>query len=170
MAVIGINEGWYKVKHDGKTGYLRSDLMDIIGGYSTSSSARVSAPTETGNALVDFALQYLGYSYVYGGASPSSGFDCSGFTSYVYKNFGYSLTRNATGQYRDNGVVVSKSELVPGDLVFFDAGTGKITHVGIYIGGGEFVHASSARVGVVVSSLDSSYYLNGWYGAKRVVS
>jgi cell wall-associated NlpC family hydrolase len=53
--------------------------------------------------------------------------------------------------------------------VFFDAGTGSITHVGIYIGGGEFVHASSARVGVVVSSLDSSYYLNGWYGAKRVI-
>jgi uncharacterized protein YgiM (DUF1202 family) len=80
MKVIGINNGWYKVEHDGKTGYLHSGLMKITGGYSTASSARVSAPTETGNALVDFALQYIGYSYVYGGSSPS-GFDCSGFTS-----------------------------------------------------------------------------------------
>jgi uncharacterized protein YgiM (DUF1202 family) len=169
MPVIGINNGWYKVQHDGKTGYVRSDYLKITGGYSTAVSAKISAPTKTGNELVDFALGFVGYKYVYGGASPS-GFDCSGFTSYVYKHFGYSITRNASGQYRDNGVKVARSDLVPGDLVFFSSSGGSVTHVGLYIGNNEFVHASGARVGVVVSSLDSSYYTSGWVGAKRIIS
>jgi uncharacterized protein YgiM (DUF1202 family) len=169
MPVIGINNGWYKVQYDGKEGYIRSDYLKITGGYSTAVSAKIAAPTKTGNELVDFALGFVGYKYVYGGASPS-GFDCSGLTSYVYKHFGYSITRNASGQYRDNGVKVARADLVPGDLVFFSSSGGSVTHVGIYIGNNEFVHASGVRVGVVVSSLDSSYYTSGWVGAKRIIS
>jgi len=168
MTVIGINCGWYKVKYDGKTGYMRSDFMEIISGYQSAVSRSVSAATkETGNKLVDYALSYVGSRYVYGGSSPS-GFDCSGFTSYVYKNFGYSISRTATQQYNNNGYTVSKSELIPGDLVFFSSNGKYITHVGIYIGEDEFVHASTSSAGVIISRLDSTYYTRAWYGAKRV--
>ncbi|MDR0861960.1 MAG: C40 family peptidase [Oscillospiraceae bacterium] len=177
MSVIGINTGWYKVRYDGKTGYLRSDFMEITGSASGTTRANTAAKSggstapahsETGNEIADFALQYLGYKYVYGGASPS-GFDCSGFTSYVYKQFGYGITRNASGQWRDNGTKISKSELAAGDLVFFSSNGGKsVTHVGLYIGDQEFIHASGTNVGVVISRLDSSYYQNVWWGAKRI--
>ena len=175
MTVIGINSGWYKVRHDDLTGYVRSDYMDIVGGYkaSSASSTKSSAPAANrtlGQKIVDYALSYVGSKYVYGGASPS-GFDCSGFVTYVYKNFGISVTRTASGQYRDNGVHVNRSELALGDLVFFSNNGGKgVTHVGIYIGDDEFVHASRPGIGVVISRLDSSYYTTGWYGAKRLIS
>jgi len=177
MTVIGINNGWYKVRHDGLTGYIRSDLMVIVAGQSAavaSARALVTTPAPAANLplgqqMVGFALGYVGTKYVYGGSSPS-GFDCSGFVSYVYRNFDVSLTRNASGQYRDNGVHINKSDLVPGDLVFFSSdGRGNVTHVGIYIGDDEFVHASRSGVGVVISRLDSTYYLNVWHGAKRVI-
>jgi uncharacterized protein YgiM (DUF1202 family) len=175
MSVIGINSGWYKVRHDGLTGYIRSDYMRIMSSYQpdnvTKRTADKASPTpvhsKTGNAIVDYALEYLGSRYVYGGASPS-GFDCSGFTSYVFKNFGISLTRNASGQYRDNGVHIEKSELDTGDLVFFSSNGSSVTHVGIYVGDQEFIHASTSSTGVVISRLDSAYYTRVWFGAKRV--
>ena len=183
MTVIGINSGWYKVKHSGNTGYIRSDYMDIISGYTSSaasaspssSSATPGSPApaanvELGQQIVDYAMGYLGSKYVYGGSSPS-GFDCSGFVSYVYKNFGYSITRSATSQYRNDGVKIAKSDLSVGDLVFFSANGGSsITHVGLYIGDNEFIHASTPSSGVIISRLDSTYYLNVWYGAKRIIS
>ena len=178
MTVIGINNGWYKVRHDGNTGYVRSDLMDIVPGHrAASASARVlvtgpapAANLALGQQIVNYALGYTGYKYVYGGSSPSTGFDCSGFVSYVHKQFGISLTRNASGQFRDNGVHIDKSELAPGDLVFFSSNGGSsVTHVGIYIGDDEFVHASRSGVGVVISRLDSAYYLRVWHGAKRLI-
>jgi len=184
MSVIGVNNGWYKVKVDGHTGYVRSDFMDITGGYSNNggsnssgggsnsngSGARATvAPSETGNELVDFALGYIGYNYKYGGKSPSTGFDCSGFVSYVYSNFGVSLTRSSSGQYKNDGVEVSKDELAPGDLLFFsNSSTNGVGHVGIYMGDNEFVHSSTTNVGVVVSRLDSTYYIRHWIGAKRI--
>ena len=179
LAVIGINNGWYKVKDGGLTGYIRSDFMTIKSSYnpyaasaaSTSGSANngtpVPAPSKTGNELVDFALQYVGYNYKYGGMSPSTGFDCSGLVSYVYKNFGVTLTRSSAGQYKNDGTKISKDELAPGDLLFFGTGSG-INHVGIYMGDDEFVHASGERVGVVISRLDSTYYINHYKGAKRI--
>ena len=191
MTVIGINNGWYKVKYDGKTGYVRSDYMDIISGQSAAisatpaaaaaSSSSSSAPSMSnystppanltmGQQVVDFAMGYLGSRYVHGGASPS-GFDCSGFVTYIYKSFGYSISRTATSQYNSNGVLVSKSDLSAGDLVFFSSNGGSsITHVGLYIGDSEFIHASTPSSGVVISRLDSTYYTNKWYGAKRIIT
>ncbi|MCL2152213.1 MAG: SH3 domain-containing protein [Oscillospiraceae bacterium] len=179
LTVIGINNGWYKVKHDGHTGYIRSDFVDIIGGYqaAVASSTRVSptapAPNPNltlGQQMVEFALAFVGCDYIYGGTSPT-GFDCSGLVTYVYKSFGMSVTRTASGQYRDNGVHINKSELAPGDLVFFsNNGLKSVTHVGIYIGDDEFVHASRPGVGVVISRLDSSYYTKGFFGAKRIIT
>ena len=100
-------------------------------------------------------MQYKGYKYVYGGTSPQKGFDCSGFTSYVYKNFGYSLSRSSGGQ-ANNGTRVEKKDLQPGDLVIYkNQSLTKIGHVGIYIGNNKMIHASEPGVGVTITDIDS---------------
>ena len=105
--------------------------------------------------------------YVYGGNGPNS-FDCSGYTSYVYRHFGYTLNRTASGQL-SNGTSVSKSELQPGDLVFFRYNTSKAaSHVGIYIGGGQFIHASTNTYTVKIDNLTSGHYANVYVGARRI--
>jgi cell wall-associated NlpC family hydrolase len=122
-----------------------------------------------GQQIADFALQFAGYSYVYGSSSPESGFDCSGLTSYVYRHFGYTISRTASQQFKNNGKPVGKEELLPGDLVFFSSDGAGVTHVGLYIGGGKFVNASNERTGVIVSSLSSDWYTKTWWGARRLV-
>ena len=176
MTIIGINNGWYKVEHGSQTGYIRSDLMTVLSQGSGSSggvtaSSRPSVPDATlslGQQIADFAASFAGHRYVWGGTSPS-GFDCSGLVTYVMRQYGISVTRTASGQFRDNGVSVSKSELIPGDLVFFSRNGHSVTHVGIFIGNGRFVHASGTRVGVIISDINSSYYTRVWFGAKRVI-
>lgn len=118
--------------------------------------------------LVAFAKSFLGYPYVYGGNGPNS-FDCSGFVLYVYRHFGYSFSRGAQEQYLD-GVPVEKSDLIPGDLVFFHAGGDYITHVGLYIGDGYFIHAANSTRGVVIDTLMSGYYDSHYYGACRIIT
>lgn len=169
--VIGINNGWYKVVYSGKTGYIRSDLMSITGASQSGATNGGSSNTNTtpGQKIANFALQYVGYAYVYGAESPAQGFDCSGLVYYTYGQFGHKLARTATQQYNKHGVSVSKDNLQPGDLVFFSSNGYSITHVGIYIGGDQFVHASTSKTGVIISDLDSSYYTRVWYGAKRIV-
>jgi cell wall-associated NlpC family hydrolase len=117
-------------------------------------------------APVRRALGYLGARYCYGG-SGSRGFDCSGFTSYIYRPHGISLPHNSAAQYRV-GKPVSRSELRPGDLVFFRTRGNRISHVGIYIGNGKFVHASSARGRVRIDTLTSGYYHQRYVGARRI--
>ena len=131
----------------------------------TSETTSVPA-SSNGSAIVATAKKYLGYKYVYGGSSPSTGFDCSGFTSYVFKQHGITLNRTSAGQY-NNGVAVSRSNLQPGDLVMF--GKSSITHVAIYIGGGQIIHASTPSTGVRIDSLSTGYYNNNYYGARRVL-
>ena len=98
-----------------------------------------------GQEIASYALQYDGYKYTYGSASPTAGFDCSGFAYYVYGQFGYDLPRTAHRQYKE-GTAVSKEELRPGDLVFFTTdGSGSVSHVGIYIGNNQFINATSHR-------------------------
>ena len=118
--------------------------------------------------LIAYALSYKGYPYVYGGNGPNS-FDCSGFVLYVYKHFGYSFTRRASTQYND-GVKVKRSELIPGDLVFFHNNTSYITHVGLYIGNDQFIHAANPSQGVRIDSLTSNYYNTRYYGACRIIT
>lgn len=175
VQVIGINNGWYKVVTGGITGYIRSDLMRVSGAPSSSGGSSGGSSSNNSNASVgqqiaDLAESFVGYPYVYGEESPSRGFDCSGLVYYCYGEFGYSLSRTAGKQYSNHGTSVSKSELQPGDLVFFSSDGGySVTHVGIYIGDGNFVHASTSTTGVIISSLSSSYYTRVWYGAKRIV-
>lgn len=174
MSVIGINEGWYKVKYQGLTGYIRSDYMAIVADQNNSgqkSTATSTSPIATtfGDKVVNFAMQYVGYDYVYGGAAPSEGFDCSGFTYYVYGQLGHPISRTASQQYANNGQEISKSQVVPGDLLFFSCdGSGGVSHVGIYIGNNQFVNAENHSAGVCVSQLDSSYWSETWCGAKRI--
>lgn len=109
----------------------------------------------TGEDIVAYAKKYLGYDYVYGGSSPKTGFDCSGFTSYVYEHFGYSLSRTSIGQ-ASNGTKVSKDNLKPGDLVIYkNTSLTRIGHVGIYIGNNQMIHASEPGVGVTITDIDS---------------
>ncbi|MEZ5099572.1 MAG: NlpC/P60 family protein [Thermoleophilia bacterium] len=112
--------------------------------------------------VVSLALQFLGVPYVWGGASPS-GFDCSGLALYVYAKIGISLPHYAAYQYT-YGRAVSRDELVPGDLVFFNG----LGHMGIYIGGGQFVHAPHTGDVVKISSLDEAWYAASWVGARRL--
>lgn len=185
VKIIGINNGWYKVKYSSNTGYIRSDFVTVVADTTASAAPAVagaadiqasSSATLTDEQLtlrqqvINFALQYVGYDYVYGGSSPSCGFDCSGFVKYVFNHFDYTVTRTASSQYASDGTSITKAELIPGDLVFFSSNGGySVTHVGIYIGDNQFVHASSPKIGVVVSRLDSTYYTNVWYGAKRML-
>lgn len=128
-----------------------------------------NSTSSEGNEIVEFAKQYLGYKYVSGGASPETGFDCSGFTTYVFRNFGISLNRTSKDQIK-NGVAVGKSDLQPGDLVIFkNRGKTAIGHVGIYIGDGEFIHSANQKEGVVITALSSSYYAQRYVGARRVI-
>jgi len=113
--------------------------------------------------VVGIAMQYLGVPYVWGGMSPA-GFDCSGFISYVYGQVGVSLPHHAASQY-GYGVAVSRDQLAPGDLVFFDG----LGHVGMYIGGGQFIHSPHTGDVVKISSLYDSWYASNWVGARRIL-
>lgn len=121
-----------------------------------------------GERIVELAASYLGTPYAYGGQSPS-GFDCSGFTWYIYKQFGHTLPRTAAGQY-ESGMVIERTNLEVGDLVFFTCSGSQIDHVGIYCGNNRFIHSSSPRCGgVIYSSLQEGYYANAYAGARRVI-
>ena len=128
----------------------------------TQTSTNIAATSSTGSAVVEYAKQFLGCKYVYGGTT-TSGFDCSGFTQYVYKHFGVNLNRTAAAQY-SNGKVVT--ELQVGDLVMF--GKSGIDHVGIYIGGNTFIHAANSKRGVTTDTLASGYYKTNYVGARRI--
>ena len=179
-----VDNSWAKVTYNNKTGYVayrylsdsktavtsRSENVNRESQKQTSEAAESSKSEEssssssgsgTGAEIVAYAKQFLGCKYVYGGMSPS-GFDCSGFTSYVYKHFGYSLNRTSSGQ-RSNGVAVDKSNLQAGDILCFNG------HVGLYIGGGSFIHAANPSKGVIISSLSESYYVKNYITARRIL-
>lgn len=164
VGLVSLADGWYAVTYNGTSGYMSADYVREYTGSTASS---------IGEEVTALALSYLGTPYVYGGAS-AKGFDCSGFTMYIFSQFGYSLPHSATSQWNDSGEYVERSDLQPGDLVLFcdpSRSNGKAcSHVGIYIGDGEFVHASSGSSGkyVRISSLSESYYDGYYKGAKRL--
>lgn len=156
--VVDVLDGWYQID----SGYVCGDYVVEVDAAEAQSSGQ-------GQEIADYALQFLGSRYVYGGSSPS-GFDCSGFTSYIYKQFGYKINRSASDQL-DNGTPVSRSELQPGDLVMFKkSGSSKrASHVGLYIGNNQFIHASTSKVGVIISRMSDAYYTTGFVGGRRIV-
>jgi len=153
------------------------EVDGIVGGqtfYALTGQTLSTAPFSYGNTsessegenIVAAADQYLGVPYVYGGNTPD-GFDCSGFTKYVFSSIGITLPRTADEQY-DIGTPVAYSNLRPGDLLFFDSGYSGISHTGIYVGNHEFVSATTSQ-GVVVADLDNTYWSSCYVGARRVV-
>lgn len=171
---------WYKIKHNDQTGYViktyvsdkkvettsrssvsRTETKTVTTSVETENTAKEETKTSTSNKgqeVANYVKQFVGCRYVYGGSTPSGGFDCSGLTMYVYKKFGVSLSHSATAQSKV-GTKVDRANLQPGDLVFFknyrtNVGIG---HVGIYIGNNKFVHASTEKTGVITSSLTGSY-------------
>lgn len=164
LKLQGISDGWYKVTYAGQSGYVSSDYITLT----TKSEETTSVSDNLGNQIVAYAKQFLGVPYVWGGNGPNC-FDCSGFAKYVYAHFGYTLNRTATSQLQ-NGVAVSKNQLQPGDLVFFKHNTSKpVSHVGIYIGNGQFIHASTNHYAVQISDLSSGYYANIFVYARRII-
>ncbi len=188
VEVVEESNGWCRVKVSGKEGYISASLLsdkkqetsrametprkvEENKQQETSNVANTVATTtnsvnSSGTSVVDKAKSYIGSSYVYGGSSPS-GFDCSGFTSYIYKQYGINLNRTASGQY-SNGTAVDRSNLQPGDLIMF--GKSGINHVGIYIGDGKMVHAANPSRGVTTDTINSGYYNTNYVGARRVIN
>lgn len=176
LTITGTSGSWYAVTINGKSGYMSSMYVATGSAPAANSTASNNAApaggntaSTTGAVIVETAKKYLGYPYVYGGMSPS-GFDCSGFVNYVYKLNGYSMNRVASAIYYNNGTYVDKANLQPGDLVFFSNSSEYVGHVGIYIGGNQFIHASTSRTGVIISDLTSSYYIEHYVGAKRIIT
>jgi cell wall-associated NlpC family hydrolase len=127
------------------------------------------AKSVNGHRIARKALQYKGDRYVSGGSSPKQGFDCSGLTWYVFNKVAkIDIGRTVTAQWKQ-GKSVKKGKWKPGDLVFFrDTAENGLSHVGICIGGGKFVHAENEKTGVVVTPLDSDYYVKHYAGARRL--
>ena len=124
---------------------------------------RLAAPRPVGVRAVQFARNFVGVPYRWGGSSPTTGFDCSGFVRYIYARFGRDLPHSSYGDY-DMGVRVSRGALRPGDLVFFDG----VGHVGMYVGGGRFIHAPHSGTDVQVTSLSDPWYRATYVGARRI--
>lgn len=164
---IGATGNWTEVTYEGNQGYVSSQYISVRKTMTDRSGSSINRESSKGGEVVEYAKKFLGVKYVYGGSSPS-GFDCSGLTSYVYKQFGYSISRTASGQ-ASNGVYVSKDELQPGDIVLFKNGGSGIGHAGIYVGDGEFIHSVKPGVSVRTSSLNSGYYANNYVTARRIV-
>lgn len=167
--VYSYSKSWVKAKTaDGQEGYLSADYCSVRTGEKPSRSLSSSK----GEQVVSYAKQFMGTPYVWGGTNLNRGVDCSGFVYSVYKNFGITLNRTSASM-ASNGVVVSKSQLIPGDLVFFDTtgvNNGGISHVGIYIGNGQYIHASSGKeYCVTISDLNNSYGLSTYVTARRVI-
>ncbi len=168
VEVIGINNGWFKIMHGGAAGYISCDYVEL-----TSEPVLLSQTNQNASLreqIVQYAYNFLGIKYVYGGTT-TKGFDCSGLTQYIYAHFGYSIQRSSYNQYAYSVKKISKSQLQPGDLVFFsnDSSGNNVGHVGIYIGNGMFIHAPRTGSVVKIESLDSSYYVKHWIGGGSVL-
>jgi len=165
VKIIGSSNGWYHITANGITGYVHGDyvaIMDDIG----------SSPV--GATAAAMAMSLVGSRYVYGAEGPKT-FDCSGLTYYIYKQLGYTIARGSSSQYKNSGRFVSSSQIEPGDLVFFfdpkfdgSGGTLPTTHMGIYVGNGQFIHASTTSYRVQYDSLWNSYYTKYIVGFKRI--
>jgi cell wall-associated NlpC family hydrolase len=141
----------------------------VLGLTASGAGWRVADAAGNGRAVVRVAKKYKGARYKSGGASPK-GFDCSGFTWYVYKKAtGKEITRGVDEQWK-HGRSVGRGKWRPGDLVFFENTFERgLSHVGIYISGDDFIHAENEKTGVVISSLDSDYYRKHYAGARRLL-
>lgn len=176
VEVLESKNGWVKIKlSNSKVGWSNAKYVNLLSSNSNSESSSLNNNTvgtttnsNNKNTVINHASNQLGKPYSWGSSGPNS-FDCSGLTSYVYKQVGVNLPRTSKEQY-NVGKSVNKSELMPGDLIFTSSdGTGNITHVGIYVGDGYMIHSPKPGDVVKKTSINSSYYKNSYVGDKRVL-
>ena len=167
LTYLGKSGRWVKVKYKGKTGYVYDSYVSSVKG---SGSNKNESDTNK-SSVVSYAKTKLGKPYVWGAQGPNS-FDCSGFTYYVFKNkAGITLPRNSAVQSK-YGTYVSRSNIKAGDLLFFDtngSNNGAVSHVGLYIGNGQMIHASYSQRKIVTVSINNSYYQNAFVNARRIL-
>ncbi len=160
---------WYKILVLGVEGYVHKDFVNTMLESEESILKLSLSKRDKGQEIVDTALSFIGVKYVYGGTNLETGVDCSGFVQTIYRNFDIKLNRVASAQYMQ-GISINKSDLKPGDLIFFRYyNSREVSHIGIYIGDNKMVHASSSRGQVVVSDINSKYYIDNYVGSKRVI-
>lgn len=165
VTVIGKSGQWYQIKYANLTGYVHSDYVTLMEELSSSPA---------GQAAAALAISLIGSRYVYGAEGPTT-FDCSGLAYYIYKQLGYTIARGSSSQYKNSGRFVPLSEMEPGDLIYFfdpkydgSGGTLPTTHMGIYVGNGRFVHASTTTYRVQYDNVYNSYYTKYIVGVKRI--
>ena len=155
LIVLDQMDGWIKVDLDGEEAYVSADYVKVEDKLQTAVSMKdllqEYGVQSTRAQLVEYAKQFIGNRYVWGGVSLTKGVDCSGFTMQIYKKYGISLPHHAASQ-ANYGTRVTAETIRPGDLIFYSKG-GRINHVGIYIGNGQVLHASSPRTGIKISSM-----------------
>jgi len=174
LVIVGATDDWAAVICGNQPGYIYGQFVKV-GAFelanprtgSGNAGALSGSSLEKGQQIAQYAVQFVGYPYCWGGKSPSEGFDCSGLVYYVYSRFGITLNRVAQDQAK-NGVHVDASELQPGDILCFYSGSSYIGHAGIYIGFGKFVHAQNSATGVVITDLEGHYAERG-FEARRIV-
>jgi cell wall-associated NlpC family hydrolase len=163
VGFISESNGWSKISYNGKIGYMSSQYLSDKGSSDVPSS-------QNADKVIEFAKTLLGKPYVWGAEGPNS-FDCSGFTQYVFKkSVGVSIPRVSRDQAKF-GQYVNKSDIKKGDLISFDTdgvNNGQVSHIGIYMGNGQFIHASSSQKKVVISDMNG-YYNNAYVNARRVL-
>lgn len=170
VEIIGVKDGWYRVTYKNRTGYVSPSYVLPISEDEilTPEQKRYQEILEKGNKIVAVSKKYLGIMYVWGGSTPTQGFDCSGFTQWVFKECGITL-KYRTQQYLE-GEPVTYNELMPGDLVFFRTNGGSsISHVGIYVGNGNFIHAPTFGKPVQIESMATGFYRNTFAFGRRYV-
>lgn len=168
VAVDGMKDGWFKVKYDGKEGYVSATYLLAVSQDNTRKDAAAAADSDLGAQIVAYAKEFLGTPYVYGANGPKS-FDCSGFTKYVYGHFGYSMARSAASQL-SAGTAVSRENIQVGDLICWKKyGSSKAaTHVGIYIGNDQYIHASTSG-SVCINDMSYGSNVRGIVGIRRII-
>lgn len=166
VTVVDKVNGWYKITSGKLSGYVSADYVVILDGTAVTS--------KVGQSAAAMAASLVGCRYVYGAEGPNT-FDCSGLFYYIFGKLGYKISRGSSAQYRNNGVFVSRENIQPGDLVFFfdpkfdgSGGTLPTTHVGMYMGNNQFIHASTVSYKVQYDTLFGSYYGNYIVGFKRI--
>ena len=163
IKVIGESSGWYQIRlSDGRIGWASGQYLSL-NNQETTRQDRV-------DAVIAYSKSFLGTPYVYGGDSPSDGgFDCSGFTKYVFGRYGYTLNRISRDQAL-NGTYVSRAYIQPGDLIFYSfEGNGVISHVGIYLGNGKMINSPKTGDTVKITDVSTSYWTSRYVTARRII-